>query len=706
MWPTGTTPSFSPLGASMEQPQIGTKYRSRRTRGRSTFIYSTSNTSEAPPPKKMRKKVQHDPERDVGKLKKLLDMPQDIFFEIASHLYPVDLLQLARVSRYLRGFLLHRSSRHIWIVSLRKISPPPPPCPKDFTEAKYVRLLVESNCFVCGAERAWQVDWTLRMRFCLSCWKANTITGTMLIRAYGIEQCLRPNIFNLLPNASTGNRTTSSATSNRNTELTLYEEVKQDQRDHFYRPEFVAVLGQCQRLGTNEPALQKFMEMRKKITLERLNFRVAIETWKRDTKESRKQAKQKLEEARRNAIAERQEAIRERLQQLGYEEEDYPVWDPDYDRIVKKTQPLTMQGWNQIRSKLTAILDYERANRWGRRRRQIERHYRDLLETNRDQDGLTSILPVVQNAMQLPCIKGLIAAKPNPWKGAPVDQAEVMALIPTLLNDADEERAKFRQHAVRLLRQESDPVDCDDSEIASAKSKGKRKATLDDLERDVLSTIEGDLLATADDETVLDLPSSLFACGAGNSAGIHCASCNDPMYFQALLEHWRDAHPECLLSIEDICVHPVRRNIPLVLAAFAVPNPATLQEFLTSGFPWCSCEQLTGALIPEDPEGWTSNLDALSKHMAHARSDTQTTHIMRIVPVAEAGQLTSHETKTTDTNQQPEDVEDSLYWPWQWVEEHGVWRWRSDNVADFSSATGQICSSGSTSGRSKKQLFA
>ncbi|KAI0668523.1 hypothetical protein C8Q78DRAFT_993523 [Trametes maxima] len=666
----GTGLSFPVLGVAMEQPQVGTRYRARRTRGRRTFNRLDSPTSEAPPPKKMRKKVQDDPEKDAGKLKKLLDMPQDIFFEIASHLYPVDLLQLVKVSRNLREFLLRRSSRHIWIVSLRKISPPPPPCPGDYSEAKYAHLLFGSICFVCSAERAWQVDWTLRMRFCLSCWKANTITGTILLRAFGIEQWLRPDIFNLLPNASTGSRITSSSTTNQNTELSLYKEVKQDQRDHFYRPEFVAVLTQCQGLGTNEAALRDFIDLRKKNTLERLNFRVSIEVWKRDTKESKKLARRKLDEARENAIAERRQAIREKLLELGYESEDFPSWSSQYERLTRRTRPLTPQGWNQIRLHLTTILDIERDTRWARRRGQIEEHYRDFLVKDHEQDGLTGTLPVVKNAMELPCVKALITAKPTPWKGAPVDHAEFMAIVPTLLAEAEEEEARFRQHAVRLLRYTDAPtrMDCaEETSTQSAKAKGKQKATQEDLERDLLSTIsiEDDLLTTADDDVVLDLPSSVFECCPPDNQNVPYVECHDPMYFPTFLEHWRILHSHTLLTVDNIRVHPVRWDIPLVLAVFGVPDPATLRELLTSGYPYCSCGKLADAFENGKPEDWTRKLQVLSEHMACARADTELLHIMRIVSTSGEGALTQELTS-----------DPSDHWPWQWVEELQVWRWR------------------------------
>ena len=108
--------------------------------------------------------------RDVGKLMQVLNVPLDVFFEvgltahlhlllatdiglvnlgqITSHLDPMDILQLSRVSIQLRRMLHSRSSRHIWIAARRNVSPPPPNCPDFLSEPEYAYLLFEVHCVV------------------------------------------------------------------------------------------------------------------------------------------------------------------------------------------------------------------------------------------------------------------------------------------------------------------------------------------------------------------------------------------------------------------------------------------------------------------------------------------------------------------------------------------------------------------------------
>ena len=105
--------------------------------------------------------------KNVGKLSFLLNAPKDVFFEvcslgllayvcdqtrpqqIASHLKPLDVLYLARVSRPFRHMLLSPSSRHVWIAARKNVYPKLPDCPRDLDEPLYAHLVFERSCMAC-----------------------------------------------------------------------------------------------------------------------------------------------------------------------------------------------------------------------------------------------------------------------------------------------------------------------------------------------------------------------------------------------------------------------------------------------------------------------------------------------------------------------------------------------------------------------------
>lgn len=68
--------------------------------------------------------------------------------QIASHLHPLDVLQLSRVSNELRSMLLSRQSRHIWIAARKNIEPPFPDIEMAISEPKLAHLLFEQVCSV------------------------------------------------------------------------------------------------------------------------------------------------------------------------------------------------------------------------------------------------------------------------------------------------------------------------------------------------------------------------------------------------------------------------------------------------------------------------------------------------------------------------------------------------------------------------------
>ncbi|CAA7263614.1 unnamed protein product [Cyclocybe aegerita] len=80
-------------------------------------------------------------------LEEVLDLPLDVVFEIASHLTPVDLLNLARTSLRFRATFMSKTALGVWKRVLERI-PDLPECPRDLTHPQYASLIFEKFCMV------------------------------------------------------------------------------------------------------------------------------------------------------------------------------------------------------------------------------------------------------------------------------------------------------------------------------------------------------------------------------------------------------------------------------------------------------------------------------------------------------------------------------------------------------------------------------
>ncbi|KAL0580727.1 hypothetical protein V5O48_001285 [Marasmius crinis-equi] len=118
----------------------------------------------------VRKSVQkHRKSKD---LRKMLDLPQDLIFEILYHVHPIDLHAFRRVNRAFRTFLSSPSSNVIWRRSFKTSSAPSTPlCPIDVNGWEWARLLFgSSKCDDCEApSELVRPDVAMRQRLCGYC---------------------------------------------------------------------------------------------------------------------------------------------------------------------------------------------------------------------------------------------------------------------------------------------------------------------------------------------------------------------------------------------------------------------------------------------------------------------------------------------------------------------------------------------------------
>ncbi|KAF9473294.1 hypothetical protein BDN70DRAFT_397879 [Pholiota conissans] len=106
-----------------------------------------------------------------GLLKKLVEMPVDILFEIFSCLDPLDLVYMARTTRALRALLTGPSSKLIWKASRSNVFGLPD-CPDDLTEQQYAVLMFAKMCMFCQRDLSIvHTSFYARVRCCNKCLK-------------------------------------------------------------------------------------------------------------------------------------------------------------------------------------------------------------------------------------------------------------------------------------------------------------------------------------------------------------------------------------------------------------------------------------------------------------------------------------------------------------------------------------------------------
>ncbi|KAG8792985.1 hypothetical protein FRC12_004260 [Ceratobasidium sp. 428] len=80
-----------------------------------------------------------------GKLKGVMNMPIEVFTEIAKYLYPLDLILLSRANKFFRQLLMCRSAIQTWRSALSNV-PGLPPCPPELCEPQYAALVFSKHC--------------------------------------------------------------------------------------------------------------------------------------------------------------------------------------------------------------------------------------------------------------------------------------------------------------------------------------------------------------------------------------------------------------------------------------------------------------------------------------------------------------------------------------------------------------------------------
>ncbi|QRV86995.1 hypothetical protein RhiJN_15013 [Ceratobasidium sp. AG-Ba] len=302
--------------------------------GRGSSVAHAASSSQPPQKKARSAKTSTVGPKKRGKLSfvQLLDLPPEVFSEIAKHLMPVDLLSFARSNTFFRTMLISRTSQPLWKAAIRNV-PNMPECPLGFSEPEYISLLYTKICTMCGAKALRPVDPYLLARLCSGC--HNESTQVVLIS---------DPIYSLVPRSP----------------------MSKDREPLFcttYKSEYDEVQRECARRdpGTKWRKTRKAeVDQRQKYGKRLQQFLDSLD--KDKAMEAKEVLKQRLKD------------IKARIMENGWSAKDMKP-DPancyHWDQLVRQPKPITNRSWAHLYPKLIPLLDdnHEYHERIGRLRR-------------------------------------------------------------------------------------------------------------------------------------------------------------------------------------------------------------------------------------------------------------------------------------------------------------------------------------------------
>ncbi|KAG8793059.1 hypothetical protein FRC12_003992 [Ceratobasidium sp. 428] len=305
----------------------------------------------AAPPKRVRGKQ--------GKLQGLMNMPVDIFAEIAIYLHPIDLIFLARANKFFRQILMSRSFINVWRSAEGNVDGLPP-CPKELCEPQYAALVFTKHCSICGDPALRPMDPILQVRLCVRCRDQQAVETSKVTD----------------PTLVFSSRSLVPGKSRWYISWCLYDDAR-------------AIKDKLNTLEheNNQEETERWKKERRDVVIERsknaqplIAYLKGIED-EHDTELSGIRKKREVE-------------VKSRLLELGWDKRDIEVWDRAWRREWKSlaciAKPLTERGWENILPTLVAYLELNRDRRLQRERerRQRERQNKLFHWVNRVRDRL------------------------------------------------------------------------------------------------------------------------------------------------------------------------------------------------------------------------------------------------------------------------------------------------------------------------------
>ncbi|KAI0773190.1 hypothetical protein BD413DRAFT_314671 [Trametes elegans] len=453
-----------------------------------------------------------------------MNLPMDVFFEIASHLHPLDLLHIARTNKYLRSVLLHRSSRFVWKASLNGVAGLPT-CPEDMDEPAYSGLLFEPHCSVCGSH-ARRVEYAIRVRLCKHCYAANMKTGHDFFKELAVDEksdFLKELAVDeerkLLCMAVTPceiGRSVSITSECIHRAIQLEDPLEHELDDKYYVPQlFMSFTGLFRNPDEGE-ALQDWAEDVCAHTIRLHEQATAILLWKKDTEQ------RKAEEDQALALVWKA-SILEKLDDMDYVQADFPD-STEWRALIEQPKVLTNRVWTNLRPKLEDLLQQER-----RRRAQVAFEKRRWMRIQQigafyeffvvDMPGVDRrLMPNVYDAGQLPSLLEL--AERNNAQGD-VGLSEFLGVLANACAETDVYLSRAKEIAVERLAEGGRDWHYDVEHEPRAAEREQCNAELQTL---------------SPDET-LTRYYAIYSCRGYRGCNIRALT------FEEIHAHWRTTHP-------------------------------------------------------------------------------------------------------------------------------------------------------------------
>ncbi|KAH8108785.1 hypothetical protein DFH11DRAFT_1631329 [Phellopilus nigrolimitatus] len=325
---TGTKRAKVTQESDVEQALVR---RSSRIRSKKVVIevvgssMSEQKASTSKPTRSIRRRISN-----VGRLEKLMNMPLDIFCEVAASLNPHDILNMSRSSRSLRSLLMSKQSKSIWRAARQSLDMPE--CPSDLSEPEYADLVFGRGCYLCGAPRGHILFYSLRLRLCASCRDDRLCIKLELVyHNENIGQAVLNDIFLMLPSGELG-------------------------AARYFKDQFYAVSQTYLSLNPSSVEGIAYKQERQSLVDEIMDNAEEMKLWLSLEKERKVAHLTSLSQTRK-------ESIYAKLKTLGYSDIDL---DTSFDRhelrmkwskIVMEPKALTTRIWNNIVPRLCQMIN-------------------------------------------------------------------------------------------------------------------------------------------------------------------------------------------------------------------------------------------------------------------------------------------------------------------------------------------------------------
>ncbi|KLO18515.1 hypothetical protein SCHPADRAFT_993552 [Schizopora paradoxa] len=270
----------------------------------------------------------------------LLQLPLELFTQIASGMTPYDILKLARSSKTLRRFFMSKTlSEHIWVAARKAMGIPDIP---HFNEPFYADLLFDKKCYTkdCKSSKAEYVSFELGVRLCHDClFKGDTNGVARYSCLYEGGKQRKFNCIGVLP------------------KLRIPEEGTHSPRTvpQYIVEGFAKLLGRCRSSEEKRVLVNMYRTRTEKLR----TIAKRVEHWAEE--ERAREAK-----ARRALRTSHERSITARLLEMGYTKEDLETKFDDEDfaqewfDILRRPTLFTLFEWNEILPRLIEMIGARR----------------------------------------------------------------------------------------------------------------------------------------------------------------------------------------------------------------------------------------------------------------------------------------------------------------------------------------------------------